>query len=232
MLIFFSLTLVHDCKVLWCPSSSRRRLLKNLFLKTVFGFTGHPTAVDGKLFKLYQILFNRNTIIAVTSSHVHPEFARLFVPTTRGPPPLPPSRDYNAGSTVGSKGHGRRSWTLIAYIYAKLADSVYRWIWKHFLPFHRILLQQSEAIFIEQRLYCNYTFGYLRDKKDESPSTLLNESAMVRDKSTQITFNTSTVGTQTDNAEGKSFLKYIGNEGLSHYIWCIVFSYYNRTYNH
>uniref|UniRef100_A0A914HI37 DNA polymerase epsilon subunit 3 n=1 Tax=Globodera rostochiensis TaxID=31243 RepID=A0A914HI37_GLORO len=51
---------------------------------------GHPTALD-----------------AATSSHILPEFARLFLATTRGPPPLPPHRDYNCTAGSGTKGHGR-----------------------------------------------------------------------------------------------------------------------------
>jgi hypothetical protein len=37
-----------------------------------------------------------------------PEFAQLFASTSRGPPPKPPYRDYNNGSSASSKGgHGR-----------------------------------------------------------------------------------------------------------------------------
>ncbi|KAL3082980.1 hypothetical protein niasHS_010782 [Heterodera schachtii] len=53
---------------------------------------GHPTALN-----------------AAASSQVLPQFARLFAATARGPPPLPPFRDYNCDNSTGNeaKGHGR-----------------------------------------------------------------------------------------------------------------------------
>ncbi|KAI3422281.1 hypothetical protein GPALN_012807 [Globodera pallida] len=116
---------------------------------------GHPTALD-----------------AATSSHILPEFARLFLATTRGPPPLPPHRDYNctAGSG-GTKGHGR-SVSLDLKTFSTLSSD--------------FGFQPKPA---RDELDCSTA--------EEERLLSENTTRLTSDKSTQANCSTSTLGTQT-----------------------------------